>query len=229
MKHREYVVGICLVILSIGLSAHGQQFWEKKSYEEWSDSEALRMLVDSPWGQIQEPAGDTPMNIRLHSALPIRKALVRLRQIKLNRLKVTSPEQFRIDAEARELLECTDCQKYYIVSVQPVMPNEKNTRGLSKLSFDSLKSYVSLVNDTGAIRPLVKFLPLQTMGEKPLFVRNSLFFFERLDDQGKPLITPANTSFYLTIDKKALKGTGIDLRNVTFRVSRLTQQGQVQF
>ena len=221
---------MCWVILSFGMSAQGQEFWEKKSYEQWSDFEAIRMLVDSPWGKIRRPANDSQaINIRLHSALPIRQALVRGRQVKLNRLKVTAVEQSKIDAEAQELLECADCQKYYILSLQPVVKNEKIIRALSRLSFDSLKSSISLVNDTGAIRPLVKFLPPHNMGEEPLFVGNSMFFFERLDDKGEPLISPVNKTFYLRIDEKALKGTDIVLRKVTFEVSRLTQKGQVQF
>jgi hypothetical protein len=224
------MVGMCLIILCLGISAQGQKFWEKKSYEQWSCFEVIKMLIDSPWGKMQSPTyNDHPINIRLHSALPIRQALVRGREIKLARLKITALEQSQFDSEAKELLECADCQRYYILSLQPNVRSEKIIRALSRWSFDSLKSSVSLENDTGAIRPLVKFLPLQSMGETPLFMNNSLFFFERIDDQGNPFISPANKTFYLRIDEKAFKGTDIVLRRVKFEVSRLTQKGQVQF
>lgn len=230
MRSQKYVVWICCLILSGGISAQGQGFWEKKSYEQWSDFEAMRMLVDSPWGKLHRPTPDSEtINIRLHSALPIRQALVRVRQIKLDRLKITAVEQSQIDAEAKELLKCAECQQYYILSLQPVAKNEKILRALSRLSLNSLKSAVSLISDTGETRPLVKFLPPHSVGDKPLFVNNSMFFFERMDTEGRPFISAANKKFYLRIDKNALTGTDIVLRELAFEVSRLTQKGQVQF
>lgn len=41
---------LTLVLVSlIAISANGQEFWEKKPYQSWSEKEARKLLTDSPW------------------------------------------------------------------------------------------------------------------------------------------------------------------------------------
>ena len=43
-----FVAGMCLLT-----TAFAQKAWEKKPYAEWSMSEVMHILTDSPWAQTQ--------------------------------------------------------------------------------------------------------------------------------------------------------------------------------
>ena len=77
------------VFILLAANAAGQQdFWMVKSYKRWTKDEIIRLISDSPWAQVREReanAADGSFNpmvtVRLRSAVPIRQALVRLKQI----------------------------------------------------------------------------------------------------------------------------------------------------
>jgi hypothetical protein len=83
-------------VLLIGLSAlPAADFWEKKSYYEWTKQECTKMLTDSPWawelkvyltgniGNNDAAGGQQHVSyiVQFLSALPIRQAVVRQMQI----------------------------------------------------------------------------------------------------------------------------------------------------
>ena len=45
------LVASCLTVLLLNLPAYDQKLWDKKPYQQWSDLEVLRTLVDSPWAK----------------------------------------------------------------------------------------------------------------------------------------------------------------------------------
>jgi hypothetical protein len=205
-------------------SAYGQKVWEKKSYNEWSMSDALRVLTDSPWAQTdieREPNGYTVI-IRLRSALPVRQAIVRQRQIRLNYDKFTPADKSRFDAEVKEFIECPDCSKYYILTLG-TMNDSYPLRALKDISLDALKSYTSLTNDKGERRDLVHFIPPKSEGGDAMFV------FERFDNKGKPLLTASNKKFYFKIDEKVFEGKTLPIKKFTFEVSKLLRNGEIIF
>ena len=218
---RFLFLGSLAGIVFLAVPAHSQKVWEKKPYTEWSLSDAIGILSDSPWAQVRTEkvynSEDTTM-IRLHSALPIRQATVRERQIHLNYYKFTAADKARFDSEVREFLECPDCQKYYMVTV--IAGALSPLRNLSLLQ---VKPNVYLANEKGERRALVSFVG---PGANPYKVT---FVFERFDNQGKPLITTTNKKLYFKIEDKLLESKTVPISGFTFEVSKLIQNGVIVF
>lgn len=215
------LLGLFVIMMGITAPTYSQKAWEKKPYDQWSRSEVFTILMDSPWAQVRDEKFDSTEYssvIRLRSALPIRQALVRQKQIFLNYHKFTAADKARFDSEVKEFLECPDCAKYYIVTL-----NTHAIRPLINLSLDDLKAYIYLANDKGERRQLVHFIPPKTEDAAAMFV------FQRFDDQGKPLITKDNKSFFFKIEDKLLERKTVPLKRFTFEVSRMIQNGVIVF
>lgn len=218
---------LTLFSLCLATPADAQKVWEKKPYQQWSMSEVVQILSDSPWAQTQvEEGGDAHgtyfITIRLRSAIFVRQALVRQRQLHLNYDKFTPADKARFDAGVKESLECSDCPKYYIVTLGS-RNDSYPIRAIKESSLENLRTYISLMNDKGERRELVHFiLPKSEEGEV-------MFVFARFDDQAKPLLTTNNKKFYFKIDEKVFEGKGPPIKKFTFEVSKLLQQGEIVF
>lgn len=221
-KMQRFLLPCTLAAIALlAVPAHSQKAWEKKPYNEWSKSEAVGILMDSPWAQVRMEKvhnSETHTMIWLHSALPIRQAIVRRKQIYLNYHKFSVADKARFDSEVREFLECPDCRKYYMVtlSAEALSP-------LRHLSVQEVGRYVYLANEKGERRGLVTFLGPDADSGKVTFV------LERFDDQGKPLITITNKKLYFKIEDKLLESKTVPIDGFTFEVSRLIQNGVVVF
>lgn len=219
---KQLVVALfALAMMSFGANVSAQKVWEKKSYEEWTGQETLGVLLDSPWAQFRtEPneSRDHPSIIRLRSALPIRQALVRQKQISLNYHKFTAADKARFNSEIREFLECPGCANNYIVTLRA-----QALTGLRGLSLEQVKEFIYLANDKGERRPLIHFIPPKSDTVEALFA------FQRYDDSGQPLITGKNKEFYFKIEDKLLENRTVPLHRFTFEVSKIIQNGQVVF
>lgn len=230
------------LIVVIG-PAFGQS-WTKKPYTEWSMSEVVTILSNSPWAQTQMeshtinyefPANSYLVIIRLRSALPIRQALLRQKQLQMNYQKFTVADKARFDKETEQFVQCPDCADYYIVTVgSPMVVAAAASRPsrfegfdalapLRKLTLDDIKSSIILENDKGERRDLVRFIPPQTEHKEAMFV------FPRKDTQGRPLITVDNKTFYFKIDERLFKGQPMPLKPFKFEVQRLVQNGEIIF
>lgn len=229
IKHFRLLATL-LAMLSLSIAIYGQKVWNKKPYHEWSFTEAMDILTDSPWGKMKKDYySPHPIHIRLHSALPIRQALVRQKQIRVNYDKFTSADKAKFDSEAKDFLECPGCAKYYILTYRIISSDLKVRRIFRDLSLDELKQYVFLINDKGERRNLVHFMPPESRNENAFFIENALFFFERLDEQGKPLLTTDNKTFDLQIDEKASKLKSVPVKKVAFEVRKLIHNGEIIF
>jgi hypothetical protein len=240
----------CLTLSLLVVSHNSQKVWEKKPYAEWTLAEVLRILTDSPWAQTafettrfsyNVPGQSYSATIRLRSALPVRQALVRQRQLAVNYDKFNAADRARFDAETSEVLKCADCMKYYIVTLASLLPagsppvtlsdNVTLTGNLGidigvaleRKSLNDLKAYVHLRNDKGERREMVGFIAPAGRGKEAMFV------FRRFDEHGRPLITTDNKKFYFEIDKEVFREVGGPLKKFTFEVSKLVQNGQVNF
>ncbi|HJU54315.1 MAG TPA: hypothetical protein VJ715_07085 [Pyrinomonadaceae bacterium] len=236
---RTHGLAIFLAVICLVLPASGQQSWEKKNYKQWSMADVVRILDDSPWAQTQIervsinyglPANSYTAVIRLRSALPIRQALVRRRQLGVNYDKFSAADKTRFDADVKEFLECTDCAKYYLVTlVSPVTTGLTDSVSvdvvdtLRGLSLAELKPHVYLTNDRGERSYLVGYIPTKGEGSEAMFV------FPRFDEQGKPFLTPENKKFSFTIEEKVYEKRSIPLKKFTFEVSRIVRNGEVIF
>jgi hypothetical protein len=221
---------ILLALLCLALPASGQQSWEKKEYRQWSKADVARILDDSPWAQTQYESPKYIATIRLRSALPIRQALVRIRQLTVNYDKLGEADRARFDSEVKEFLECPSCARYYLVTlVSPITTFADGRSGLDAVGalkgspLEALKPHVYLTNDRGERRYLAGFIPAKGEGAEAVFV------FPRLDDRGRPFLTPENKRFSFTIEDKILEKLAVPLKKFTFEVSRIVRNGEVIF
>jgi len=115
---------LALVVLGLGMaqSATAQEFWDKKSYKEWSKDQVKKMLQDSPWashagavdvqtvaftssssqGQDSEQKIDYYAQIR--SALPVRQAIIRRAMIDNKYDKMAPADKKLFDSSAEQYL-----------------------------------------------------------------------------------------------------------------------------
>ncbi len=114
-------------VLLAAVSLGAQPFWQKKKYTSWSKDEAKKILEDSPWSvsyafnamsldtvQTRSPesrAGEVRptirYNVQLHSALPIRQAMVRQEQISLKYDQLPPEKKQLFDQDSAKFLGAT--------------------------------------------------------------------------------------------------------------------------
>jgi hypothetical protein len=222
-----------LAIPTLNSLAYGQSVWdvwEKKPYQQWSFIDAGIILYDSPWAKkAKDFYSPYPIQIYLHSALPIRQALVRRRQIRLKYDVFTEADKAKFDTQVKDFLECAGCKKFYILTYRILSKELSVRRTLNNYSLDDLKPYIFLVNDKGERRNLAHFIPPDTTKEDALLYASAVFFFERFDEQGKPLLTTDNKKFYLQIDEKTPQLRSISVKKISFEVHKLVHNGEIIF
>jgi hypothetical protein len=126
----RYFSGVLAVFVIAVLTAHAEDFWIKKPWNQWSKDECNKILTDSPWtrkwskssvtvsaalpgssGQSSEGAGGEKSPevfyiVQLRSSLPVREAVVRQQQI-LQYAKLTDDQKKEFDGKAQALFNNT--------------------------------------------------------------------------------------------------------------------------
>ena len=216
-------------------AARGQ--WNSKPYQQWTAPEAKALLAASPWAQTREglikggslrppdaEVDDTAVTVRLYSALPLRQALARLKQIKTQYDKKSKSNQAAIDAENKPMLECPACTDQYVVTVSPG-PHSRNSAAMrfQTMLLAQLKLNVFIKNEKGETRELVDFVKPQSWDG------DAMFFFPRLNSQGEPLISPINRTLIISFDSRLFGGFPSSLSKFEFDVSKMIIDGKVVF
>jgi hypothetical protein len=89
------------ILFLLNISATSKNaFWEIKDYRHWSAQECEKMLTDSPWAKGYYYG----YTAQLFSALPIRQAIVRQRQIAENYESLSPEKRQEFDKRAGEYL-----------------------------------------------------------------------------------------------------------------------------
>ena len=167
--------------------------------------------------------GPPPVVMRLHSALPIRQALVRLQQIDAGYDKLNDTDKAAFDAGRKKFLDCSICKDYYVVGLIKFTDSSGQSieEGVFQgMTFEDLKGKVKLVNDKGEERELVQFNAPQTFRDQ------AVFYFKRTNDAGTPLVTSASKEVKFLFDNSFL-GTQnrfayLVPRTFEFKVSKMT-------
>lgn len=206
--------------------------WAAKPFQSWTKAEAQQVLNDSPWARTQEVRGavgganapiDNKFTLRLRSALPIRQALVRLKQIEARYDQMDEKARAAFDEKTKGLLECPACADNYVVTLSSRSENSPGTDwvhiSLAKASEAELKQYVYIANERGEQRRLIHFDPPRVAGEP------ATFFFPRLDEKGQPLLTGDNRKLLFRLSSQNTFMT----TNFDFEVSKLMIDGSVGF
>jgi hypothetical protein len=227
------------IVLAIPSVASAQQGWQSKPYQQWTKDDIIKIASDSPWAQVQQAKPTTgesvptdyipSVTIRLRSALPIRQALLRLKQIAARYDRMSDQERAAFDTKLKGLLECPACVDNYVVTLGPPISQHQMKNGLGTLvnaNISLLRGRVYLINDAGERRDLVHFIaPKQDEDE-------ATFFFPRLDEKGRPFLTPNNKKLVFVFEAKNLR-SGYRLDSIPerfeFDVSKFTINGKVEF
>ncbi|HEY0079764.1 MAG TPA: hypothetical protein VGB73_14210 [Pyrinomonadaceae bacterium] len=227
--------------LSLSSFAQAQSGWENKPYQQWTMEDLEKILSDSPWAQTREkglvvmnsgssdfalslPASPERVTLRLRSGLPIRVALMRLRQMKSKYDKMSEKEKADFDARTKTLLECPACADNYVVALSPPPGESKGVPTIFRnMSLAAARQSVEISNDAGEKRELVHFEPPKTPGGEVTF------FFARLNQKGEPLLTPTSKKLFITFDTKIFGDHPSLVRRFEFDVQKMLIKGQVSF
>ena len=152
-------------------------------------------------GSFNRTLGNPPVVIRLHSGLPVRKAIIRGRQIAAKYDKMKDNEKAEFDKSSKGFLDCAICQDYYVVSLTQFPDRTGQTVQeaiFQRMTMEDLKGNAWLLNDKGERSELVQFTPPKGPGD------SAYFFFARKDDKGNVLLTPDNKSFKFVFNNNFL-------------------------
>lgn len=165
---------------------------------------------------------DFQFTLRLRSAVIVRQAVARLKQLEPNSDKSEKGRAAR-EAKVTGLLECPTCEQNYVLTLSakskerpgadPIFAAFKGGR------LSDLQRYVFIANSRGERRDLIHFVPPKAPGEE------AVFYFPRFNKKGEPLITPEDKVLIAIFTNNDVN------MNTNFRVdvSKLIVNGQVDF
>lgn len=175
--------------------------------------------------------GPPPVTLRLHSALPMRQAIVRLQQLEIGYDKLNDADKAAFDKSRKGYLDCSICKEYYVVTLIRAADSSSQT-GVEEGVFQGftaadLKGNVRLVNDKGEERELIEF-------NAPKNVRDAaVFYFKRTDANDKVLITRESKELKLIFSADILSEKNrfayLLPRTFEFKVSKLIHGDSVLF
>jgi hypothetical protein len=174
-----------------------------------------------------EVMSDLPVDfiftLRLRSALPVRQALVRLKQLESDSKKLSKKDLETFDTQIKGLLECPACAGNYVVTLSSKSLNRPGADAVYTTfkggRLPDLQRSVFLANERGERRELVHFVAPRVPGEE------AIFFFPRLDEKGAPLLTPESKLLLVNLSDKQVNSVS----NFKIDVSKLVMNGKVEF
>jgi hypothetical protein len=234
MRRNRTILLAALALAASVIAATGsaqKDDWQSKPYQQWTMKDVQQVLGNSPWAQTQARSGpmvdfgggtmtptpDKVYAVRLRSALPVRQALLRFRQLNEKYDAMSDKKKAEFDEKNKTLVECPACADNYVVSLLSPM-----TTTTTPLQPETMKLYVRLMDDRGRQRTLVHLIPPKSVGQE------LIFFFPRLDEKGEPLLTPSSKKLIFTIDTSAI-GLDAVIRRFEFDVSKMIVNGAVAF
>lgn len=173
--------------------------------------------------------GNPPIVVRLHSALIVRQAAVRLRQLAIKYDQLSNAEKAAFDTGTEEFLKCSICANNYVVTIAKFAraTDMVNDGIFSSVTLEDVKGQVWLVNDAGEKRDLVQFTPSKG-GDDP-----AVFVFNRFDTNGKPLLAPGSKEFDMVFNGSFVyrnkRDAGLYPRRFEFDVQKMIVDGKVVF
>lgn len=211
---------------------HAQQDWEKIPYERWGKAEVKAVLEASPWSRLDDRStAIAPMMfgtkttkfseslvVLLRSALPVRQALLRERQLASKYDTMSATERAAFDAKNKALLDCPACARHYVISIKcPFAGCYTGT------FIEDRKKFFYLGNDKGERRALAGAAQL------PGNDGGAVFFFPRTNDKGEPLLTPESKELTFHFMIQSSVGHEAVSGKYKFDVTKMVRGGEVIF
>ena len=165
---------------------------------------------------------DFQFTLRLRSALIVRQAVARLKQLEPNS-DTSEKGRAALEVKLKGLLECPACEQNYVLTLSakskerpgadPIYTTFKGGR------LADLQRYIFIANSRGERRDLIHFVPPKAPGDE------AVFYFSRFNEKGKALLTPTDTALVANFTNNDVN------MNINFRidVSKLIVNGQVDF
>ena len=156
-----------------------------------------RLYRDTYGGSAARTVQPVPVVMRLHSGLPVRQAIVRLRQIQAGYDKMDETQRTEFDKTTAGLLNCVICQKFYVITMTRFLDSTRQSveEGVfQRLSLEQLKGNMWLQNEKGERRELVQFNAPKSASDM------TVLYFARLDDKGNSFLTSESKKFQFVFD-----------------------------
>jgi len=159
-------------------------------------------------GQAQtEVSTDLPVDfiftVRLRSALPVRQALARLKQLDSDSHKLNNKDAASFDTVIKGLLECPACADNYVVTLSSKSANQPGADAVYTAfkggQLSDIQRYIFIANDRGERRQLIHFVA--------------------------PLLTPESKELLINLSDKQVNSVS----NFKIDVSKLVVNGKVEF
>jgi len=201
------IVAVTCFLASPGLA----QKYLKKDWHTWSLKDVTKIIHDSPWAQKWSNIDTTmdynilnrnttqglsssppapPIVLRFYSSLTMRRALLRLHQLRSKYDEMDASQKEEFDQKNAGALICGNCNEYYVfILLQPTSETNKSivADDFKNETFETLKGNVSLIADNGEERELAHFIaPADERGA-------AIFYFPIMNDKNQPLIDPKIT------------------------------------
>lgn len=174
--------------------------------------------------------GPPPVTLRLHSALPMRQAMVRLQQIDAGYDKMNAADKAAFDASRQNYLACAICKDYYVVSLTRASDSSRSTveEGVFQgMTMDDLRGNIKLMNEKGEERELVEFNPPKGARDQ------TVFYFKRTDDAGVPLFSEDSKEVKFVINPTFLDAKNrfayLLPRTFEFKTSKMIRDNKLVF
>jgi hypothetical protein len=231
-----------LLFLALAPPILGKDFWEEKSYKEWSERECRKMLQNSPWSTDETVQGIRIMSpddriladggqpylkyqLQLRSALPVRQAIIRMAQIaqKYDDLKPEQKQMFDQQAESFLAQDLSQWVIIYVTFDTNIPTLDLSLRQAWQIqTAEQLKNLVYLYSSKGDKVPIERFVPPQP-GQRAF-----QFIFPR-QYQGKEILGPEDKSLYLEFPNIGGAGSGSSGGPKEFRTDKMRFGGKVEY
>lgn len=238
---RRVLTLIFPALLLVGLSApFAADFWEKKTYYEWTDKECAKMLSDSPWawelkllrtgglGASDAAGGQQYVSyiIQLRSALPIRQAIVRQMQIANKYDSLSNEQKQAFDRSAESFLNADYSDKVVISVAYSTNQQRLNldlARSWQSQTMEVLKNSVFLFAGKNEKAKLLDFKVAQGGAQQEF-----QFVFPRTVGD-KPLLTEQDKSLTLEFSYPVLGGMGDGRGYAEFKTKKMLFNGSLTY
>ncbi len=184
-------------------------------------------LINTPSNQAEMGGAEAPIDfqftLHLRSALTVRQALVRIKQLEMNYDQMAPKDRAAFDTKYKGLLDCPACGQNYVLTLSaaskqrpgadPVFTVYKGGR------LADLQRYIFIANSRGERRDLIHFVPPKAPGDE------AVFYFARFNEKGEPLLTSIDTELIVNFTNNDVNMN----TNFTVNVAKLIVAGQVDF
>ena len=183
-------------------------------------------LIRDETNSVASGGTDFPLDfiftLRLRSAMPIREALVRLKQLDAKYDAMDEKQKAAFDAQVKGLLDCPACDNNYVITLSSKSRNSPGADAVyatfKGARIDDVKRYIYIANERGERRELVHLVPPKAPGEE------AVLFFPRFDD-GTPLFTVDSKEMIVNLTNNQVNIS----TNFRIDISKLVRNGQLLF